>query len=127
MSTYNTINQEAQVPFVPVRDGRHLQLATTHHYPSCSLEDLSEEELSVSMDPISQEVLRPIIQSEAANNTLKVAIAHREYADVTSFVLGQLHRFQTVLAQVQILRAAHYERLQEEDCMAGGIFGREFW
>ncbi|KIJ40755.1 hypothetical protein M422DRAFT_256166 [Sphaerobolus stellatus SS14] len=81
-------------------------LATTHRYPLCSLDDLSDEELSVTMDP-----------GEAANNALKVAIARHDYASVTSLARGQLHRFRTVLAQTQILRAAHYERLHEEDLM----------
>ncbi|KIJ30419.1 hypothetical protein M422DRAFT_268074 [Sphaerobolus stellatus SS14] len=90
----------------------HLQ---PHHYPSSSLKDLSEEELSLTLDPVSQEALRHLIQSEASNNALKVALVRRDYASLTSFMLGQLRRYQMVLAQAEILRAAHYERLKEDD------------
>ncbi|KIJ30989.1 hypothetical protein M422DRAFT_267406 [Sphaerobolus stellatus SS14] len=90
----------------------HLQ---PHHYPSSSLKDLSEEELSLTPDPVSQEALRHLIQSEASNNALKVALVRRDYASLTSFTLGQLRRYQMVLAQAEILRAAHYERLKEDD------------
>ncbi|KIJ32023.1 hypothetical protein M422DRAFT_266255 [Sphaerobolus stellatus SS14] len=107
--------QPSQFPVTFSLDIKAHTLATTHRYPSCSLDDLSDEELSVTMDPVNQEALQHIIQGEAANNALKVAIARRDYASVTSLAMGQLHRFRTVLAQAQILRAAHYERLHEED------------
>ncbi|KIJ39545.1 hypothetical protein M422DRAFT_257597 [Sphaerobolus stellatus SS14] len=122
--------QPSQFPITQSLDVRAHTLATTHRYPSGSLNDLSDEELSVMMDPVSQEALRHVIQSEAANNALKIALARRDYASVTSFVLGQMHRFKTILAQAQILRAAHYERLRQEDYIQEQLvmenFGEDF-
>ncbi|KIJ23334.1 hypothetical protein M422DRAFT_276110 [Sphaerobolus stellatus SS14] len=107
--------QPSSFPITQFIDIEAHTLATTHRYPSSLFEDLSEEELSLTLDPVSQEALRHLIQSEASNNALKVALVRRDYASLTSFTLGQLRRYQMVLAQAEILRVAHYERLKEDD------------
>ncbi|KIJ32759.1 hypothetical protein M422DRAFT_265391 [Sphaerobolus stellatus SS14] len=114
--------EQAMQPFLPSEfpitrliDINAQHLARCHQYPPCTLEDLSDEELSTRLDPISQEVSRHLIQSDAANNALKVALACRDYTTLTSYVIGQLVRFKAILAEVQLLRAAHYMRLAEED------------
>lgn len=105
----------AQFPITSRVHAKAYGLAKRHKYGDHSILDVPEDELLRTVDDVSSEALRLVVQSEASSNELTVAIAKRDYIAIKNLAEGQIIRFQAIVALSELLQEGYYKDAEEKD------------